>query len=98
MAASMNLRHQLHDAGIAPRHFDHGEQRLPCPDCDRGPKDTALALKVDERGVTWLCHRCGLKGGVTAKTITSYQSSPRAHNSEPERGFTDFAAKIWSQT
>jgi hypothetical protein len=37
----------------------HGEYRAACPVCDRGAKDDALAIKVDERGVVAVCHRCG---------------------------------------
>lgn len=33
--------------------------RRPCPVCDRGPRDTALAVKIDDRGTVSYCHRCG---------------------------------------
>ena len=33
--------------------------RGPCPVCDRGPKDTALAVTTDEKGTVSYCHRCG---------------------------------------
>jgi len=57
----------LATAGITPRHFRPGTQRLPCPECARAkhrPRDDALSLLIDETGATWLCHRCGFKGGV----------------------------------
>lgn len=44
------------------QHRPHGEYRRPCPLCERGAKDDALAVRVDERGVCWVCHRCGFTG------------------------------------
>ncbi len=35
-----------------------GHWRAPCPECGRGPKDDALAVRVDDRGVVAYCHRC----------------------------------------
>ena len=34
-------------------------KRAACPQCDRGPKDTALSVTTDERGTVAFCHRCG---------------------------------------
>ncbi len=34
-------------------------RRAPCPQCNRGPKDDALAVTHDDRGVVSYCHRCG---------------------------------------
>jgi hypothetical protein len=33
--------------------------RGPCPQCDRGARDRALATTTDERGKVSYCHRCG---------------------------------------
>jgi hypothetical protein len=33
--------------------------RGPCPNCNRGLKDNAMAITTDERGVVCYCHRCG---------------------------------------
>jgi putative DNA primase/helicase len=54
----------LADLGIRLCHPDRvGEHRAPCPQCDRGPRDDALAVRVKgDGGVTWLCHRCGWSG------------------------------------
>jgi putative DNA primase/helicase len=51
----------------------YGEHRHPCPQCERGPRDDALAIKVDDRGATWLCHRCGLKGSTPRRAYTDRQ-------------------------
>jgi putative DNA primase/helicase len=34
-------------------------RRAPCPQCDRGPRDTAMSVTTDERGTVSYCHRCG---------------------------------------
>jgi len=34
-------------------------RRAPCPQCDRGPKDRALAITTNARGTVSFCHRCG---------------------------------------
>lgn len=34
-------------------------RRAPCPQCDRGSSDRALAITSDERGTVSYCHRCG---------------------------------------
>lgn len=38
-----------------------GEHRQKCPECQPN-KRPSLAVKVDEDGATWVCHRCGFKG------------------------------------
>lgn len=62
---------RLQEAGIWPKHDRIGTQRLPCPECDKGPKDDALALTIEHTGgAVWLCHRCGFSGGMAGKRIT----------------------------
>lgn len=40
-----------------------GNYRLPCPQCQKGPRDTALSCTVKPDGKTvYLCFRCGLSG------------------------------------
>ncbi len=42
-----------------------GTRRRPCPVCDRGPRDTALAVtRKADGGVVWFCHRCGARGAA----------------------------------
>jgi len=50
--------------GIFLRRNQPGEHRARCPQCDRDKRDDALAVRVDDRGATWVCHRCAWKGGV----------------------------------
>jgi hypothetical protein len=38
---------QLRDCGIYVRHPERlGERRAPCPECNRGPRDDALAVRI----------------------------------------------------
>jgi hypothetical protein len=52
-------------------HARYAEYRRPCPQCDKGPRDVALAIKVDAQGATWLCHRCHDHGGITHPQMTA---------------------------
>jgi hypothetical protein len=54
----------LEERGIRLKRYQSGEHRAGCPECDRGPKDDALAVRIDAEGAIWLCHRCGWSGGV----------------------------------
>jgi putative DNA primase/helicase len=58
------IRDLLADRGIVLRHHGPGEHRAPCPWCDRGPRDDALAVRIDEDGACWHCHRCGENGAA----------------------------------
>lgn len=70
-------------------------RRLPCPACDRGPRDTALAETTDELGTVAYCHRC---------TYVDYRNSRkiRASNrttSRPEAlEWSMHAESIWRRT
>jgi hypothetical protein len=47
-----------------------GTHRLPCPDCNKGKRDDALAVTVEQDGgAVWYCHRCGLRGGSRGERI-----------------------------
>ncbi len=52
----------LADLGIHTNPAGRPEQRVPCPHCDRGPRDDALGINV-ETGA-FHCFRCGWKGRV----------------------------------
>lgn len=42
-----------------------GRHRMPCPHCDRGPRDTALSVLVEPDGsACWYCWRCQWSGGT----------------------------------
>jgi hypothetical protein len=59
-----DLARALEDRGIRLKKRQPGEYRAPCPECNRGKKDTALAVRIDHDGATWFCHRCEWSGGI----------------------------------
>lgn len=80
----------------------HGEYRRPCPECDRGPRDVAFSVRVDDQGACWHCFRCGCSGAVghaESQVRTRPVASPRdalrrvwtegmpVHIAEPTRGY-----------
>src|SRR3954468_15978776 len=70
-----------------------GEHRAPCPRCEKGRRDDALAVKVEPDGAcTWVCHRCGWRGGIGPDR--KYRRSVRRPppRPEPERGQQPFTA------
>jgi hypothetical protein len=55
-----------------------GENRIPCPKCERGPKDTALAVRLEDNGhVVFHCHRCGYAGADGDETTSAAPIVPR---------------------
>ena len=74
-----------------------GENRLPCPQCDRGPKDKALAVRREADGrVVWRCHRCGWSGASGRETRPA---APPPKPAKPERhtdGLAPWAAREWA--
>lgn len=56
---------QLAAAGIHLNEFRRGQFRVPCPECKRRTRDTALSVTVDSAGeAVWQCFRCGFKGST----------------------------------
>jgi len=78
---------RLSEHGIELRRYRQGTQRVPCPECNRGPKDTALSVTVECDGAVWLCFRCGFKGAVRERSEYSVRppERPQATRSEPQR-------------
>jgi putative DNA primase/helicase len=82
---SAHLETALAKNGISLRRYRLGEHRAACPACDRGPRDDALAVRLDDRGATWHCHRCGLAGGVRDGGVSVRAPTRQEHHPEPER-------------
>lgn len=74
------------------QHRPHGEYRRPCPLCEKGPKDDALAVRVDERGLCWRCHRCGYTGAEMRKR---HEVRPAPRQDVPAR-WSDKAERLWT--
>lgn len=88
------------DFGIELQHPDRlGEQRAACPQCAKGPRDDALAAKVDPDGVTWLCHRCGWKGSTAGR---SFDPVPRptdtAHLVQEQDRARERLRRLWAES
>jgi len=66
----------LHDLGIPYRLDGPIEQRLPCPRCDRGPRDDALGVNI-ETGA-FHCFRCGWSGRAATGETRAPQPIMRA--------------------
>ena len=71
--------------------------RAPCPVCDRGPKDTALAITEDERGRVEYCHRCGHTKAENFERRPLEPVRPMTPKAEP-LAWSDRAESIWRRT
>lgn len=69
----------------------HGDYRRPCPQCDRGPRDVALSVRVDDRGAVWHCFRCGLTGSVG-------RGHPTRKSAAPSEAPRDALRRVWSES
>ncbi len=69
-------------------------KRGPCPVCDRGAKDTALAIKADERGTVEYCHRCGY---AAADNFARRPVAVPQHSADP-LDWSNRAERIWNET
>jgi hypothetical protein len=59
----MSVRDVPELAAVASRiRTTPGTSRVPCPQCDRGDRDSALAVTIDDKGIVWHCHRCHWSG------------------------------------
>lgn len=62
--AQHTVHSSLEAAGIHVSRLVFGENRAPCPQCDRGPRDTALSVRVDTDVAVWHCYRCDWRGST----------------------------------
>ncbi len=71
--------------------------RAPCPVCDRGPRDKALARTEDERGVVEFCHRCGYTRAENyeRRPLEPIRSAPK---SDAPLEWSARAQAIWDRT
>jgi hypothetical protein len=67
--------------------------RRPCPQCDRSPRDTALAVTTDERGTVSYCHRCGYTEANNTATAAAKPVRPKVYR--PWRGL---AEHLWESS
>lgn len=70
--------------------------RGPCPQCDRGPRDSALATTTDERGTVAYCHRCGF---TSAQNVAPLRIVPsRTTRPAEPLDWSTHAESIWRRT
>src|SRR3954471_8599273 len=90
----------LADHHIVLKRHGPGEHRAACPECAKAkprPGDTALAVKVDDKGATWTCHRCSWAGALNQHRETSRPhrtAAPAAPDPSKERN-RELAKEIW---
>ena len=70
--------------------------RGPCPVCDRGPRDRALAVTTDERGTVEFCHRCGFTRAENFERRPNV-TPPPSRPAEPLE-WSERAESIWRRT
>lgn len=73
-------------------------KRAPCPQCDRGPRDTALATTTDEMGDVSYCHRCGYVEYVAAERHEIRRAPIRTTSRSEPLNWSTRAESIWRRT
>ena len=72
--------------------------RAPCPVCDLGPRDRALARTEDERGVVEFCHRCGFTRAENYERRPLEPSRSAPPKSTEPLEWSARAQAIWDRT
>jgi putative DNA primase/helicase len=67
--------------------------RRPCPQCDRGLRDAAMAITTDERGTVSYCHRCGYTEANNHMTAAGNLVQPKTY-----RPWVDKAQYLWNHS
>jgi hypothetical protein len=99
---SGHLARALEDHGIRLKRYQPGEHRAACPACDRGPKDDALAVRIEDDGAaTWICHRCNWRGGIgPERSEQPTRPAPARQERQPEPDRYDtlapWGARLWA--
>ena len=91
----------LEQWGIFIRRPREGENRASCSRCDHGPQDDAVAVRIECDSATWICHRCGWTGHVSADRSTSTTRLPAPAPTSiraDEKRKRDFAREIWMES
>lgn len=61
----MNIEQVLNENNIKVKHYQEGNQKVKCPQCQppHNQKDNPLSVTINNDGVVWNCHHCGYTGG-----------------------------------
>jgi hypothetical protein len=80
------------------RGLDVGNHRLPCPQCDKGPRDTALSVELRADGsAVWWCWRCHAHGGIRAGRVLTVHTRPDPRPETRQRNTLAACRAIWKQ-
>jgi putative DNA primase/helicase len=90
-----DIRDALVDLGIELKRYTFGEHRVPCPWCDKGPKDDALAVKLDADGAIWHCHRCHEKGAARNRDRTFTPDRQQPIGQERHEVLSSWGRTLW---
>lgn len=91
------LLDRLADLGVTLRDAREGTHRVPCPECDRGPRDTALAVTLAEARAVWMCHRCGFKGAARERRESHIMPPPTGREGRVEQARHTTLAAHWRE-
>ena len=79
-------------------HAPIGDHRGPCPKCDRGARDDAVAITVESDGrYVWFCHRCHWAGASNGGRPVALRREPRPQ-AKHHNGLSEPAAALWDST
>ena len=71
--------------GIRQKSFEHGSQKLKCPECQppHNPRDNPLTLTINSEGTVWYCHHCEWKGSYFEKGMTPITIPKKTYTKPP---------------
>lgn len=73
-------------------------RRASCPQCDRGPRDKAMATTIDERGTVSFCHRCGYTEVNNKNSERMFQEHAVRAKQTQQLEWSERAESIWRRT
>ena len=83
-------------------HGRPGAYRRACPQCEKGKRDDALAIRVDDRGATWYCHRCNYTGsaneGREARIVAGHAARSHRPATDVPIRWSERAETIWRRS
>jgi hypothetical protein len=80
------------------RGLDIGKHRLACPECDKGPKDTALSVERQADGsAVWWCWRCHAHGGIRGNRVLTVHTRPDPRVENRKLSALAACRAIWKQ-
>lgn len=96
------VRDPMDELGIVLQSHRPGNHRAACPLCNKHkhrPGDTALAVRIDERGIVAICHRCGWTVARSSEgpRWATKSAAPRPATPDTSAERIEAARKLWSE-